>query len=97
MSNNAQFKACKRAAFAPKSRHEHHQKPRNAPARHLPDSRRNHPAVPHHHPDHSNGNPGAGSWDFDSYRQIAAPLFGPDLHRDSSRATDSLTPNFSGF
>jgi hypothetical protein len=57
-----------------KTPHEHHQKPRNAPARYLLDSRRNHSAVPHHHPDHHNGNPGVGSGHFDSHRQIGTPL-----------------------
>jgi hypothetical protein len=69
--NTAQFKACKRAGFTSKSPHEHHQKPRNAPARYLSDTRRNHPAVPHHHPDNHNGNIGAGSRHFDSHWQIA--------------------------
>ena len=74
ISDNAQLKACKRDAFASKKSHEHHQKPRNAAARHLPDSRRNYSAAPHHHPDHRNGNPGTGSGYFDSHWQIATSL-----------------------
>jgi hypothetical protein len=51
--------------------HEHHQKPRNAPARDLSNSRRNHSAFSHYHPNDHNGHPGAGSWHFDSDWEIA--------------------------
>lgn len=96
MSNNAQLKACKRAAFASKRPHEHHQEPRNAAPRYLPYSRRNHSAVPHHHPDNHNGNPSAGSGHFDSHWQIATSL-GPDLHDDPFKRDGQSNSEFFGI
>jgi hypothetical protein len=64
------FLACKRVSVGSRNTHDDHKKSRNAPASDLPDSRRNHSAVPHYHSDDRNGNSGARSGHFDSDRQI---------------------------
>jgi hypothetical protein len=70
--------------------HEHHQKPRNAPACDLLDTRRDYSAVPHHHPDYHNGDPSAGGWHFDPYRKIRTPL---KLHSGSSLSLQAFQGN----
>ena len=68
------FCACKRPTVTARKNHEHHQKPRNASARHLSDHCWDRSSLSHWYPFDRDRNPGARGRHFDSDRQVGRAI-----------------------
>src|SRR6266498_3078825 len=73
--HGTKFCACKSWEVDSEKTHEHHQKPRNAAARHLSDPCWNHDSLSRRYPRDRDRHPGAGGGHFDFDRQVRAPSY----------------------